>query len=163
MLNPDPRLIELLNTTVQSGSSDLHLTAGRPPSMRRDGVLLPVSGIPNLTPEDTGRITQFVTADIQEAAPGLLGGAGAGTKSVQIIVTRYDAGSAGARLMLAGLGQIRLDADVLVVDRATGQKAAEYKVSKQFAFGGIYGAVTSIQDVEKGFSRSVAALFKPGG
>ncbi|MEO5900412.1 MAG: type IV pilus twitching motility protein PilT [Ilumatobacteraceae bacterium] len=58
MLDPDPRLIALLTTTVESGSSDLHLTAGRPASMRHDGVLLPVSGMAALTPEDTAQIVR---------------------------------------------------------------------------------------------------------
>lgn len=48
-----------------------------------------------------------------------------------------------------------------LIDPATGQELAKYKVAKQFSFGGLYGGLTSIQDVEKGFSKSVAALVKP--
>ena len=62
---------------------------------------------------------------------------------------------------MAGLGQIRLEGDVTILDPATGQVTGRYKVEKQFAFGGIYGAATSMQDVEKGFAKSVVALFKP--
>lgn len=112
---------------------------------------------------DTDRITQLVTAGIQAVAPGVLDGAAAQGKTMRIVITRYDEGSSGGRLMLAGVGQIRLDGDVTIVDRVSGGTLAEYKVSKQFAFGGIYGALTSIKDVEKGFAQSVAQLVKPGG
>jgi len=33
-------------------------------------------------------------------------------------------------------------------------------VSKQFAFGGVYGASTKIEDVEEGFTRSVAEILR---
>lgn len=111
---------------------------------------------------DTNRITQYVIASIQEAAPGLIDPAAPQKKAMRIVITRYDEGNAGARFLLAGLGQIRLDGDVIISDAATGQKVAEYKVSKQFSFGGLYGGLTSMQDVEQGFAKSVAALVKPG-
>jgi twitching motility protein PilT len=52
----DPLLVELLTNTVATGCSDLHLTAGREPSVRRDGVLSIVAGTDELTPEDTERM-----------------------------------------------------------------------------------------------------------
>lgn len=116
-----------------------------------------------MTAVDTARITQLVLEDIQALVPGMVDTTAAGRKSVRILITRYDEGSAGARFLMAGLGQIRLDGDVIVTDTVTGQKVAEYKVAKQFSFGGLYGGLTSIQDVEKGFAKSVAALFKPNG
>ncbi len=136
------------------------LSAGQRAGLHLSGVTtVGAQGVP-ISATDTNRITQLVIADIQSTAPGVMDGAAAGAKTMRIVVTRYDEGSAGGRLMLAGVGQIRLDGDVTIVDRLTGQTVAEYKVSKQFAFGGIYGALTSIQDVEKGFSKSVAALLK---
>jgi hypothetical protein len=60
----------------------------------------------------------------------------------------------------AGLGQIHIDADVWVFDAATNESLGQYKVSKDFAFGGLYGLMTNIEDVEKGFARSVADIFK---
>ncbi len=38
MFNPDPTLVTLLQATVAAGASDLHLSVGRPPTARRDGV-----------------------------------------------------------------------------------------------------------------------------
>ena len=69
-------------------------------------------------------------------------------------------GNAFARFMLAGLGQIRIGADVLLIDPANGHAVGKFEVSKDFAFGGIYGAATRPEDVEDGFARSVAAIFK---
>ena len=62
--------------------------------------------------------------------------------------------------MLAGLGQIHIDGDVIFTDASTGQQVGAYKVSKDFSFGGLYGGVTRIEDVEEGFARSVAAILE---
>ncbi len=40
MIDPDPMLVTLLQATVNSGASDLHITVGRAPTARRDGVLV---------------------------------------------------------------------------------------------------------------------------
>ena len=55
MPTPDPTLYSYLQATVTAGASDLHLTAGRPATVRRDGVLVPFEGVPVLTPEDCER------------------------------------------------------------------------------------------------------------
>ncbi len=56
MINPDPMLVTLLEATVGAGASDLHLTVGRPATVRLDGVLVPFEGVPLLLPSDTERI-----------------------------------------------------------------------------------------------------------
>ena len=56
MSNPDPMLIALLEATVSAGASDLHLTAGRPATVRRDGVLVPFEGVEVLNGADTERM-----------------------------------------------------------------------------------------------------------
>ena len=56
MSNPDPMLVALLEATVNAGASDLHLTAGRPATARRDGVLVPFEGVETLTGADTERM-----------------------------------------------------------------------------------------------------------
>lgn len=114
-----------------------------------------------LGPIETARITQLVSTDIRGAAPGVLDPAAPGASALRVIVTRYDAGNAGARLLLAGLGQIRMDGDVIITAPATGRLIGEYRVAKQFALGGIIGALTKIEDVERGFSKSVAAIVAP--
>jgi twitching motility protein PilT len=52
----DPTLMALLEATVHAGASDLHITAGRPATVRRDGVLVPFDGVEVLTPADTERM-----------------------------------------------------------------------------------------------------------
>ena len=56
MSNPDPMLLALLEATVSEGASDLHLTAGRPATVRRDGVLVPFEGVEVLNGADTERM-----------------------------------------------------------------------------------------------------------
>jgi twitching motility protein PilT len=56
MSNPDPMLVALLEATVNAGASDLHLTSGRPATVRRDGVLVPFEGVDVLVGSDTERM-----------------------------------------------------------------------------------------------------------
>ena len=52
----DGMLVELLAETAARGGSDLHLTAGVPPSVRVDGSLLRLEERPALTPEIAARL-----------------------------------------------------------------------------------------------------------
>lgn len=76
---------------------------------------------------------------------------------IDVLMTRYDKGSSVARFILAGLGQIHIDADVTLRDHDSGEVLATYEVTKTFAWGGLYGAVTEIDDVEVGFAKAVAS------
>jgi len=78
------------------------------------------------------------------------------TLRASVIVTNYDKGNAFARFMLAGLGQIHIDAEVALRDQDTGDELGRFGVNKTFAWGGIYGAVTRVEDVEDGFAGAVA-------
>jgi hypothetical protein len=44
--------------------------------------------------------------------------------------------------MLAGLGQIHIDADVILREYEKNESLAKYEVKKTFAWGGIYGGAT---------------------
>ena len=44
---------ELLLAVVKQKASDLHITAGSPPMLRVRGSLIPIEGVPSLTPTDT--------------------------------------------------------------------------------------------------------------
>ena len=68
MLNPDPMLVTLLTATVNAGASDLHLSVGRPATVRRDGDLVPFEGVPVLEQADEG--TVFLD-EIGEMTPAL--------------------------------------------------------------------------------------------
>ena len=77
----------------------------------------------------------------------------------KVNITRYDEGNAFARWMLAGLGQMHIDADVALIDYSTGDQILRSEVSKTFAWGGMYGASTGIHNIEDGFAKAVAASF----
>lgn len=81
---------------------------------------------------------------------------GATTLKAAVIINRYEEGNAFARAMLAGLGQMHIDADVVLYDHASQEKLTQYEVNKTFAWGGAYGGLTTIKDVEVGFSKAVA-------
>jgi twitching motility protein PilT len=52
----DPTLVTYLTATCAAGASDLHLTAGRPATVRRDGVLVPFEGVAPLQPAEVERM-----------------------------------------------------------------------------------------------------------
>ena len=56
MNQPDPALVALLQATVAAGASDLHLTVGRPATVRRDGYLVNFEGVPHLDGAEIERI-----------------------------------------------------------------------------------------------------------
>ncbi len=60
-------LAEMLQSAIQAGASDLHLTIGTPPQMRVDGKLRPMD-LPPLTPADTKRLAYSVMTDTQKHA-----------------------------------------------------------------------------------------------
>ncbi len=107
---------------------------------------------------DFDAVCQKVRAYIQTSSPAVIGDA-PGAYKMKIHFTRFDRGSAFGRAMLIGLGQIRIEATVDLVD-ASGNRVAEYNVSKDFAIGGIIGATTTVADVEDGFAKSVAEIVK---
>ena len=111
-----------------------------------------------MTPADIDRIVAQIKADIAANDPNVFVDKTTSSNVMKIEFTQYDSGSAFARFMLMGLGQIKIDADVTIVDSTNNQVLGEYDVSKDFAFGGIYGGVTRIEDVEKGFAKSVAEI-----
>lgn len=77
--------------------------------------------------------------------------------TVNVTITRYQRGNAFARAMLAGLGQIHIDGNVLATDTPSNQTLDQFKIAKTFAWGGIYGAATSMEDIERTFADGVAA------
>ena len=85
-------------------------------------------------------------------------GLGAGKNyEVDLQLSRYDKGNAFARAMLMGLGQIHIDGKVSVFQMPQHTLVGEFDLKKTFAWGGIYGAATSIEDIESTFADGVAA------
>lgn len=72
-------------------------------------------------------------------------------------ITRYESGNSFARLMLAGLGQIHIDGDFsLYPVSAAVEPVAEFSINKTFAWGGVYGASTRIEDIEPAFFQGIS-------
>lgn len=114
-----------------------------------------------MTEADRERIRTLVVRKVKEQAPNRYADGGGATPEpdtlhVNIAFTRYDEGSAFARFMLAGLGQIHINADVTLEDRSAQSIVGKFEVTKTFAWGGIYGAATGMKDVEDGFAEAVA-------
>tara|TARA_B100000674_G_scaffold221021_1_gene181174 strand:+ start:41 stop:1177 length:1137 start_codon:yes stop_codon:yes gene_type:complete len=61
---PHVNMKRLLQTVVDKGASDLHITAGTPPQLRINGELVPLR-TPALTPEDTQHLAESVISDSQ--------------------------------------------------------------------------------------------------
>ena len=83
----------------------------------------------------------------------------ASPRSVQVLlhVTRYEKGNAFARAMLAGLGQIHLEGTIFVYQMPDRVLLEDFDLQKTFAWGGIYGAATSMEQIEDTFTDTVAA------
>ena len=75
-----------------------------------------------------------------------------------LLVTRYDKGDKWARFMLAGMGQIHIDALLKLRDLETQELLAEYVVNKTFAWGGAYGVSVTMADVQEGFAETVVEI-----
>lgn len=116
-----------------------------------------------MTASDRERIVALVARKVKELAPNRFADFGttamdAQTLHVTIAFTRYDKGSAFARAMLAGLGQIHIDAEITLEDRTLQKVLGKSEITKTFAWGGIYGGTTEIKDVEEGFAEAVASV-----
>jgi hypothetical protein len=84
-------------------------------------------------------------------------GVSAKTYEITVVITKYEKGSAFARSMMAGLGQIHIDGDVAVFEMPSHTPVGNFSISKTFAWGGIYGGTTSMEDIETTFADGVAA------
>lgn len=60
-------LIDILKASAQSGASDLHLVPGKPPMVRRSGVIEPLPGLPALGAEECERMIYSVLSEAQRA------------------------------------------------------------------------------------------------
>ncbi len=56
---------DLLKTAAERGASDLHMTVPYPPSLRINGVIVPIENTPPLTPDDVKRIFESITTPAQ--------------------------------------------------------------------------------------------------
>ena len=158
-------LITLMAGCASTGGSHKLVTA--PMSSTQAGkytaLMVSVQAAPNvaLSQSDSFRMTKLIVEDVKSDASNRFKGINplvpnSTTLEASVVIKRYDEGDAFYRLMLMGLGQIHIDAEVALVDSATKNKLAQYEVTKTFAWGGYFGALIGIKDVEVGFCKAVA-------
>lgn len=116
----------------------------------------PADGVAMLAAE-VQRIRELVEQQLTVKQALNPAGGDAVNYDVDVVITKYAKGSAFARAMLAGLGQIHIDGTITVTPSGAGEVASEFTVKKTFAWGGIYGGATRIEDVEPAFAEGVAA------
>jgi len=75
---------------------------------------------------------------------------------IEVVLKRYEKGNAFSSAMLAGLGQIHIEGTVKLINCDNESKICEFELDKTFAWGGIYGASTSIEDIERTFADGIA-------
>lgn len=56
---------QVISTMVERGASDLHITAGAPPTLRERGALRPMPGFPPLTPNQTRELVYGILSNDQ--------------------------------------------------------------------------------------------------
>ena len=103
------------------------------------------------------RLSAIVSQKITEKKAGNAAGSDESAYRVEIDLTRYDKGNALARAMLAGLGQIHIEGRVTLLHAGSGEQLSVFHLKKSFAWGGVYGGVTGIEDVEPAFAAGIAA------
>lgn len=118
-------------------------------------------GAARLSQADTARITAQIIQAVKVQAPTRFtainpASPGPNTLHAVVAIKNYDEGNAFGRFIFYGLGQMHIDADLLLSDGATQAGLANYAVTKAFAWHGFYGALTDIQEVEIGFCKGVA-------
>jgi hypothetical protein len=107
-----------------------------------------------IAPYEKDRFAQKIDVAIRKrAVPGKRAG-----RDYRIVVnlTKYKKGNAFARAMMAGLGSIRMEASVSVYSMPARKMEGQFTMEKNFNWGGIYGAVTNIENVEDEFAKSLA-------
>jgi hypothetical protein len=116
-----------------------------------------------MTEHEMARIVGHIKANLREKSPGCFSEicddcSNPSTLVLKVGFTRYDKGNAFARSMLAGLGQIHIDAEVTLEDKTTKEVLAKHEVKKTFAWGGMYGGTTRIEDVEPAFAEAIVSI-----
>jgi uncharacterized protein DUF4410 len=122
----------------------------------------PKAGVSMLSSEKQ-RLTEQIQAKIRATARASARARAPRGYEVDVQLNQYEKGSAFARAMLAGLGQMHIDGDVLVYQLPNRAKIGEFHLNKTFAWGGMYGASMTIEALEESFAQGVANAVCSGG
>ncbi|HLW35947.1 MAG TPA: hypothetical protein VKS98_09835 [Chthoniobacterales bacterium] len=107
-----------------------------------------------LTTADKERFSQKIEVAIRTRAPQ--GARSARNYRVVVALQRYERGSQFARMMLAGLGQMHIDATITLYSMPAKTAAGSFKIDKTFSWGGAVGGMATIENVEDDFAKAVA-------
>ena len=110
-----------------------------------------------ILPEEERRLAEKIKSKVDERKVANLRGGDARSYEIYLHVIRYDRGNGFARFMMAGLGQIHIEGKIDVYQLPGHTLVGEFDLKKTFAWGGIYGATTSVEDIENTFADGVAA------
>jgi hypothetical protein len=110
-----------------------------------------------ILPDEERRLAEKVKVKIDARKVTNLRGGEPRSYEVYLHVTRYDKGSAVGRFLLAGVGQIHIEGKIDVYQLPAHTLVGEFDLKKTFAWGGFYGAFTSMEDIENTFADGVAA------
>lgn len=107
-----------------------------------------------IAPYEKERFAQKIDAAIRSRAQR---GTRTGRNYLIVVnLTKYKKGNAFARAMMAGLGSMRMEASVSLYSMPAKKLEGQFSMEKNFNWGGIYGAVTNIENVEEDFAKSLA-------
>ena len=107
-----------------------------------------------ITSSDRERFANKIEVKVRERAPA--GAHGGRNYKLVVALTRYERGSAFARMMLAGLGQMHIDANVSMYSPPGNKLVGQFNVNKTFSWGGAVGQMATIENVEDDFGKAVA-------
>jgi len=124
-----------------------------------DKVAVVVSASPGVVIQisEKDRLAGIVSQKITEKKAANAAGSDETAYRVEIDLTRYEKGNALAHAMLAGLGQIHLEGRVTLLHAESGEQLSVFHLQKSLAWGGVYGGVTGIEDLEPAFAEGIAA------
>lgn len=124
-----------------------------------DSVKVAVTAAPDVSvlPYEEQRLAEEIGAKIAQDQKMSAPAGHPRAYDIEVELTRYEKGSAFARAVLAGLGQIHIDGRVTVYLLPAHTRVGEFTVNKTFAWGGLYGGTTSMPTVEQGFAEGIAA------
>lgn len=109
-----------------------------------------------ILPVEKERLSQQIEAKVLSKAHDAKPAPQPRNFAIEVTLSQYEKGNAFARAMLAGLGQIHITGDVKVYLLPERTPIGEFTIKKTFAWGGIYGGITSMETVEEGFAEGVA-------
>jgi hypothetical protein len=144
--------------------------ADRDALARYDALVLETDAAPSAQclPGDAERIGQLTKVKLEELAPTRFKtirvvAAGKAAEALaaphlgaDLTITSYERGSAVARGMMAGFGQMRIAGGLTLREQPASRPLGSYNLEKVFAWGGIYGAMTDIEDIEIAFAEATA-------